>query len=292
MRSRYSAYVLGLSDYIVATTHPASPQYTDNKLAWKRSISQFSQGSSFHKLEILDFKENGSLAMVAFTAHLTQGDQDATFTEKSFFEKIGTHWYYRNGQFAKGHSTNLITTEELNLLPLAYYGDPILRKKADTLSEITDDMKKLVEQMIETMDASSGAGLAAPQIHHSLRLFVMRIQGETEERSEPGEVHVLINPKLSEPSKETWSAPEGCLSIPTIRTSVERPKEITVEYTALDGSTIKKRFSGWNARVIMHENDHINGVLFIDRLNEEERAKLTPTLQQLEKRLHPLVRKK
>jgi len=287
MRSRYSAYALNIPDYILATTHPASPQYSENKSSWKRSISQFSQNSSFNKLEILDFKENKTVATVTFTAHLSQDTRDATFTERSYFEKKGNQWLYRGGQLVEGREPNLVTTGQLRLLPLAYYGDPILTKKADPIIKITDDIRNLVEEMIETMDACDGIGLAAPQIHHSIRLFVIRTPIETEQdKFELGEVQVFINPTLSLPSSETWRASEGCLSIPTIHSLVERPKEITVEYTSLDGRLIEKRFSGWEARVIMHENDHIDGILFIDRLDKEERVPLTPFLENLEERIH------
>lgn len=109
MRSRYSAYVLNIPDYIIATTHPASPQYSENKFSWKRSISQFSRTSSFHKLEILDFKENKAVATVTFTAYLSQGSHDATFTERSYFEKINNRWLYRGGQLSQGHAPDPIT---------------------------------------------------------------------------------------------------------------------------------------------------------------------------------------
>ena len=286
MRSRYSAYALNLTDYIVNTTHPASPQYSENKFSWKRGISEFSRSSTFHKLEILDFKENNSVATVVFTAYISQDDQDATYTEKSYFEKINHRWLYRGGQLEAGHAPNLITTTQLRLLPLAYYGNPILRRRADLITELTENLKKLIEEMIETMDASDGIGIAAPQVHHSIRLFVIRTPKEiTPGKIEPGEVQIFINPKLSLPSKETWTAPEGCLSIPTIRGSVTRPKEITIEYTSLDGTTNVKRVSGWEARVIMHENDHINGVLFIDRLSNEEQLRVQSFLVDLEKRI-------
>jgi peptide deformylase len=287
MRSRYSAYVLNLPDYIIATTHPASPQYTDNFFHWKRSIAQFSKTSVFQKLDILDFKERGHLATVTFTAHLLQDGQDATFTERSFFEKKDQRWLYLGGQLAEGHVPNMVTTGQLRLLPLAYYGDPILRRKADPIGEITPDIRKLAEEMIETMDASNGIGLAAPQIHHSIRLFIMRTPIESEEgKVEWGEVKVLINPSLSEPSEETWKSSEGCLSIPGIRAQVERPKEINVEYTDLNGQLVRERFKGWAARVFQHEYDHINGVLFVDRVDEEVRLKLLPELEKLKSRIH------
>ncbi len=123
MRSRYSAYVLNLPNYIVETTHPASPQYSENKFAWKRKITHFSKNSTFQKLEILEFKEKGTLATVIFTVYLLHGEEDATFTEKSYFEKINERWLYRGGQLKNGHAPNMVTTDELKLLPLAYYED-------------------------------------------------------------------------------------------------------------------------------------------------------------------------
>jgi peptide deformylase len=286
MRSRYTAYVLDLPEYIIQTTHPASPGFSEDTFAWKKSLSNFSRQSAFQRLEILDFKEAQSIATVVFTAYLLQEGRDATFTEKSHFEKKEGRWLYRGGQLAAGRAPNLITTGQLRLLPLAYYGDPILRKQGDLITEITEDVKKLVEEMVETMDACDGLGLAAPQIHHSIRLFVIRTPIEREtDQLELGDVKVFINPKVSMPSKETWTANEGCLSIPGIQGLVERPREITVEYTQLDGTVVKTRFAGWEARVIMHENDHINGVLFLDRMEAAARKKLTVALQKLEKRL-------
>lgn len=286
MRSRFSAYVLNLPDYIIATTHPGSPHYSNNKFSWKRSISQFSKNSSFHQLEVLDHKERDTVATVTFTAHLTQNGEDGTFTENSFFEKLNGRWYYREGTLEEGHAPNMVTIGQLRVLPLAYYGDAVLRKKADPIGKITPELEKLIEDMVETMDACNGMGLAAPQVHHSIRLFIIRPPVENEEGEyDPGKVTVFINPTLSLPSKETWKTAEGCLSIPAIRSEVERPSEITVEYTTLDGTKVKERFTGWQARIIMHENDHINGVLFVDRLNETEREKLAPILQSLEQRI-------
>lgn len=287
MRSRYSAYALNIPEYIIETTHPASPQYSDNKFWWKKNISQFAKSCSFQNLEILDFKEKDTLAVVTFTAYLSQDGHDATFTEKSYFEKNKNRWLYRGGQLVQGHAPNLITTGQFRLLPLAYYGDPILRKKADEIPHITPSIKKLIEEMIETMDACDGAGLAAPQIHHSIRLFVIRQPIQVDENKfESGEVKVFINPTLSLYSAESWKASEGCLSIPTIRSLVERPMEVTVEYTTIEGNRVQERVTGWEARVIMHEYDHIEGILFIDRLTPEEQAKLLPFLQKLEKRIH------
>lgn len=287
MRSRFSAYALNLPDYIISTTHPASPQYIENRLKWKNEISEFSKENQFEKLEILDFKEKETLATVVFTAHLLRANENTTFTEKSYFEKVKNRWYYRGGQLKDGHVPSLVTRGELRLMPLAYYDDTILRRKADPIQEINDEIKILAEQMIETMDASDGIGLAAPQIHHSIRMFVMRMPIEKEDGYfQAGDVIVVVNPVLSNPSQEKCKLPEGCLSIPTIRSVVERPKEITMTYSTLDGTTETKRLQGWAARVAMHENDHLNGVLFIDRLSKEEKEKLKPILQNLNLRIH------
>lgn len=287
MRSRYSAYVLNLPDYIVATTHPASPQYLENKFSWKRHITQFSKKSTFHKLEIVDFKEKKDLATVTFTAFLSEGKEDATFTEVSYFEKKNNLWLYRRGKLTQGHAPNLVTTGQLRLLPLAYFGDPILTRNADPILEITSDIHKLVEEMIETMDACDGIGIAAPQVHHSIRLFVYRTPLLNKEgKLDAGEVNVVINPSISKLSEDTWKTSEACLSIPTIQAEVKRSKEISIEYTSLEGDKISKELSGWEARVFMHEFDHIEGILFIDRLDPEEKELLLPLLTNLERRIH------
>lgn len=141
--------------------------------------------------------------------------------------------------------------------------------------------------MIETMDACDGIGLAAPQIHHSVKIFVIRRPFEIEGgKIELKEVKVFINPELSASSTETWKTSEGCLSIPSIHAEVERPREVTVEYSNLEGNRIIERVFGWEARVIMHENDHINGILFIDHLDETERKNLEPFLISLHNRIH------
>lgn len=285
MRSRYAAYALNLPEYIIATTHPASPQYMDNKFSWKRSISQFAKHSSFQNLEILDFKERDGLAVVTFTAYMAQEGKDVTFTERSYFEKKGGRWLYRVGQLAEGKAPHLIPKGPFRILPLTYYDNPLLRRKADEIPAMTKDIQKLIEEMVETMDACEGIGIAAPQVHQSIRLFVIHKPIMIEENKlELGEVKVFINPHLSAFSQESWKAPEACLSIPTIRSLVERPKEVTVEYTTLEGNRVKEALSGWEARVVMHEYDHIEGVLFIDRLDAEEQSKLMPVLQNLQRR--------
>lgn len=289
MRARYAAYALDLSSYIIKTTHPASPQYCDDHKEWAKEISHFSKTFLFNQLEVLSFKEKEKIATVTFVAHMSQNNQDATFTERSYFEKIKDRWLYKNGQLCEGHVPSLMTIEPLKVLPLAYYDDPILRKKAEPIIAITEDVKKLIEEMKETMDACNGIGLAAPQVHHSIRLFIIREPTHKEldkDKIKWGKVKVFINPKISSPSKKTWKESEGCLSIPNIYADVERAQEITVEYMNIEGNIVTQRFFGWEARVILHENDHIDGILFIDRLSQQEAERLTPFLENLKKRIH------
>jgi peptide deformylase len=287
MRSRYAAYALGLPDYIICTTHPGSPQFHPDLVLWSQKISEFCAHTEFQRLEILDFQEKDRVATVTFVAHLKQNQQDLSFTERSYFEKIKDKWMYRSGQLAEGHAPNLMTSGQLRLLPLAYYGHAVLRKVADPIEAITDDLRTLVAEMMETMDACDGIGIAAPQVHHSIKLFLIRQPVESENgKVEFQEVKVFINPEISLPSSETWKSSEACLSIPSLHADVERPKEVLVEYTDLQGTRVKKRVSGWEARVILHENDHLNGVLFIDHLAPEERQRLEPFLKSLENRIH------
>lgn len=171
------------------------------------------------------------------------------------------------------------------LLKIRYYGDPILRKKAEEVTEITAEIKQLIEDMIETMDANNGLGLAAPQVGHSLRIFVVRNYIETESGeltlSDP---FVYINPRLHSPSAEKLIDFEGCLSIPGIRAKVERPESISVEAIDFEGNPFSEELSGYNARSRMHENDHLNGVLYVDRLSPKDKRKVEPQLESIKKK--------
>jgi peptide deformylase len=286
VRARYSAYVLNLPDYIIQTTHPASPQYLENQKIWKEQIAHFSQSFTFKSLKVHESRSQETVATVTFTVFLSQDGKDASFTEKSFFEKRKGQWLYRGGQLTEGHAPNLATTHQLRLLPLAYFGDPILRKKAEAITEIGEDIHTLIEEMVETMDGCNGIGLAAPQVHHSIRLFVIRSPKEAKDGNlETGPVKVFINPQLFAPSKKTWKASEGCLSIPTIHAEVERPYEITIRYQNEKGETKEERLKEWEARVVQHEYDHLEGIFFIDRLPLQEKKALESPLRLLQERL-------
>ena len=178
-------------------------------------------------------------------------------------------------------------------LDLAYLGDPILRKKAEEISEVTDEIRELIDDMITTMDVSDGIGLAAPQIKRSIRLFVICPYYKTEDGEwEKGEVTVFINPKLTEPDLDDLvNMEEGCLSIPGIHGIVTRPDAVTVEALDRDGNPFKKRYQGMEARIIMHENDHLNGVLFPDRMDKRDRKEIEPKLALLKKKLEAASKK-
>jgi len=171
------------------------------------------------------------------------------------------------------------------LLHLHYYGDQLLRTKCAPVEEVTEEIQELVSNMIETMDALKGLGIAAPQVGHLIRLFVVRNYIELPDGelslSEP---FVYINPVISNPSMKKVSDTEGCLSIPGIREEVERPLKIRIEATNLKGERFVEELEGYNARSRMHENDHLNGVLFTDRLNLRKRKKIDPFLRAIKKK--------
>jgi peptide deformylase len=172
-------------------------------------------------------------------------------------------------------------------LKLHYYGDPLLRKRCEPVTEITDEIRELVKGMIEMMVKYNGIGIAAPQVGYPLRLFVCCDYIEDEEgKMTIGKPRVYINPKLTLPGEYLLSEVEGCLSIPGIRLEVDRPDKIVVEAQDLDGNHFIEEIHGYNARVRMHENDHINGVLFIDRADASLRKKIEPALKEIKKKYH------
>jgi peptide deformylase len=165
-------------------------------------------------------------------------------------------------------------------LPLAYYANSILRRKADPVEKFDDELKQLIRDMEETMLDLRGLGLAAPQVKRSIRLFITNIPVKDEKGEyHPSITRVFINPKILSVSDETWVANEGCLSIPKLYAEVARPRAITVEAQDQNGIFFTDSFSGWEAKAILHENDHINGVLFIDRLSHKKKKEVEKELQ-------------
>jgi peptide deformylase len=168
------------------------------------------------------------------------------------------------------------------ILQMRYYGDPILRKTAKPILEITDEIKEICYRMIETMLHYDGVGLAAPQVGYLLRIFVSNMVHEDEK----GEVHlgqpkIYINPTLSNPSDVLVERSEGCLSIPKLYAAVARPLSIDLEAQDIDGNLFQESCYGYPARNRMHENDHLNGVLYIDRIKGKRRTALEPALRRI-----------
>jgi peptide deformylase len=169
-------------------------------------------------------------------------------------------------------------------LKLAYYGDPILRKKALSISVINDEIRDLVRDMIETMEVENGIGIAAPQVHRSLALFITHVPLELPDNSySPGEIRVFINPKVLKISQEASECSEGCLSIPNLHGNVIRPLKVTFEALNLEGQSFSEELIGLEARAFLHENDHINGVLYVDRMKGKARQEIEPKLREIKK---------
>ena len=154
------------------------------------------------------------------------------------------------------------------ILGIETLGSRVLREKAAPVEAVTDDVRRLVRDMIDTMYDAEGIGLAAPQVGISERILVVDVGDEDENR----QVHALINPVIVEFGKETEKASEGCLSIPGIEEMVTRPARVTVEALNPDGEPVRIEAEGLLARALQHEVDHLDGILFIDRLSSLKRG--------------------
>jgi peptide deformylase len=177
------------------------------------------------------------------------------------------------------------------ILPIVQFGNPVLRKRCKEVKEVSAETEKLVEDMIETMHDANGVGLAAPQVGIELRLAVvdvshdpecvsvLKVNGE-EARVEDIMPLVFINPEF-ELSGEMEKMEEGCLSIHDIRAEVRRPGVVKGKFGQLDGSVIELEADGLLARVIQHETDHLNGVLFVDRVSAATKLTLRRKLKRL-----------
>ena len=152
-------------------------------------------------------------------------------------------------------------------LPILLLPDPILRAAALPVERVDADLRRLVDDMLETMYAAPGIGLAAPQVGVSRRLLVM----DPSSRDDNPEPMALINPEILEFGDERQVGEEGCLSIPDIFADVERPASVLVRYLDEQGEPAERRFEGRPAVIIQHEVDHLNGVLFIDHLSKLRR---------------------
>ncbi len=181
----------------------------------------------------------------------------------------------------------------MSVLPIYLYGSEILRKKAKPVHELDDSVIKLIYDMAETMHKANGIGLAANQVGYLRRVIVVDVSAiEESQREESGEEQVerergtktlaMINPQLVEQSG-SWSMEEGCLSIPDVRADVTRSERISVRFRDVNFREIEMTFDGLLGRVVLHEMDHLDGVLFTDHVSTAKRALLRSELRKIKK---------
>ncbi|WP_067146065.1 peptide deformylase [Pseudotamlana agarivorans] len=177
------------------------------------------------------------------------------------------------------------------ILPIVAYGDPVLKKKATDITNDYPNLQDLLANMFETMYNAYGVGLAAPQIGLPIRLFVIDTTpfsededlSEAEQKALVGFKRVFINAKIIEESGDEWAFNEGCLSIPDVREDVFRKPNIVIEYLDENFQPQKESFDGLVARVIQHEYDHIDGVLFTDKLSSLKKKLIKGRLTNISK---------
>lgn len=177
------------------------------------------------------------------------------------------------------------------ILPIVAYGDPVLRKKGKDISKDYPKLGALLENMHETMYNALGVGLAAPQIGLPIRLFLVDTSPFAEEESLEEEEReelknfkqIFINAKIVEEEGEAWAFNEGCLSIPNIREDVSRHAKIKIKYQDENFEEFEKEFDGLIARVIQHEYDHIEGVLFTDKISSFKKRLIKGKLSNISK---------
>ncbi len=170
------------------------------------------------------------------------------------------------------------------ILPIYAYGQPVLRKKAKPIDADYPDLEQLIQNMWETLENAKGVGLAAPQIGLPIRLFIVNSIPMMEEGEEgQGIKRAFINAELMEEEGEEWPYEEGCLSIPEITGEVMRQPRIKLRYQDEDFNTHEEVFTGMNARVIQHEYDHIEGVLFLEYLKPVKKRLIRRKLESIKK---------
>ncbi len=169
------------------------------------------------------------------------------------------------------------------VLPIVTAPDPVLKKKAEQVPEVNDDIKALLSDMAETMYAAKGIGLAAPQVGVSLRVIVVDV--DQDDRGAEGKLYKMVNPEIIWSSDEIKSYQEGCLSLPDQYEDVERPAEVTLKYLDETGKKEEMKVSGLLGICIQHEIDHLNGTLFVDHLGSVKRRMILEKLKKEKKKL-------
>jgi peptide deformylase len=170
------------------------------------------------------------------------------------------------------------------VLPIYVYGHDALREETEPVEENSDELQQLIDNMIETMYAASGIGLAAPQVGRTERLFVVDVTpmaDEEEVQDLPPQPMVFVNPSIVAESEASTEFEEGCLSIPEVREVVTRPKSVRLEYQDRELTERELEIDGLLARVVQHEFDHLEGILFTDYLSSFRRRLLRRTLRQI-----------
>jgi len=167
------------------------------------------------------------------------------------------------------------------IYPIRAFGDPVLRATCEEITSFDEDFQKLIEDMYTTMDGSDGVGLAAPQIGKSLRVFLVDSTVFDEEGEKNGIRTAFVNAEILEEEGEEWAFEEGCLSIPDVREDVMRKPKVTMKYQTATGEEKTEVFEGMTARVIQHEYDHIEGVLFTDHISAFKRQLLKSKLNNI-----------
>jgi len=168
------------------------------------------------------------------------------------------------------------------ILPIVAYGHPTLRKVAVDIEPDYPGLNELIENMFETMYSSEGVGLAAPQVNHGIRLFIIDASPFSEDKPElQGFKKIFVNPHIIEESGEEVSFNEGCLSIPKIREDVMRKPRIRIQYQDRDFNSYDEIYEGIPARIIQHEYDHLEAKLFVDRINPLRKILLKKKLNDI-----------
>lgn len=178
------------------------------------------------------------------------------------------------------------------ILQVTKYGNPVLRQKGARIEAVDGEIQKLIDDMFETMRSARGVGLAAQQVGKALQLTVIDVREITDRPStleldgKPADVAafmplVLINPEIK-PLNEPVAGPEGCLSFPEIYADISRPESVEVRALNREGKPIEFRCGGLLARAVQHEADHLNGILFIDRMSKADKEELKPQLEELQ----------
>jgi peptide deformylase len=168
------------------------------------------------------------------------------------------------------------------IYPIIAYGDPILKKPAKEVEKDKADLKQLVDDMFETMYNAHGIGLAAPQIGVSLRIFIADGSALDDEKLHEFK-KVFVNPTILKEEGEEWSYEEGCLSIPGVRADVMRQPKLKIEYYDADWKKYTETYDGMAARIIQHEYDHIEGLLFLDHISSMKKRLLKGKLTNISK---------